>query len=406
MRNMPDAVRRLQALKAMGVRVAIDDFGTGYSSLAYLQQFPVDSIKIDRSFISSMTDSPEAGVLIRSLVQLGKALGLETLAEGIEARGQYAQLAREHCDSGQGFLFGRPLETGAVEHYLAARSAAERGAPPDGAGSEAAVAPEGRPRPRLGPTTSPSNYYVAMRRSSGSALQGPMGRLRSAVEVDVSDVVPLPGRHIVRGVVVAPSSPTPSGSPPLVWCCLPGGNCTSAYFDLHVEGDDTSYSMAAHLADAGGVVLALDHLGTGASSPVGDSFLVTPEVLASANHAAFTALIGRLQKGTLVSGLEPVVAPRAIGLGHSMGAMITIIGQARYGTYAAVANLGGGGAGLPEHLHDPRWVSWDLAQLRTSLVELARQQFGGTTAGTYRGRPGIFHAEDVPRRCWGRSARS
>jgi diguanylate cyclase (GGDEF)-like protein len=139
MRNMPDAIRRLQALKAMGVRVAIDDFGTGYSSLAYLQQFPVDSIKIDRSFISSMADSPEAGVLIRSLVQLGKALGLETLAEGIEARGQYAQLAREHCDSGQGYLFGRPLETGAVEPYLAARSAAEHGAPPDG--SEAVVTP-------------------------------------------------------------------------------------------------------------------------------------------------------------------------------------------------------------------------------------------------------------------------
>ena len=141
MRNMPDAVGRLRALQAMGVRVAIDDFGTGYSSLAYLQQFPVDTIKIDRSFISSMADSAEAGVLIRSLVQLGKTLGLETLAEGIEATGQYAQLAREHCDSGQGYLFGRPLESGAVEQFLAARSAAERGAPPDGAGSEAAVAP-------------------------------------------------------------------------------------------------------------------------------------------------------------------------------------------------------------------------------------------------------------------------
>jgi diguanylate cyclase (GGDEF)-like protein len=141
MRNMPGAVRRLLALKAMGVRVAIDDFGTGYSSLAYLQQFPVDTIKIDRSFISSMADSPEAGVLIRSLVQLGKTLGLETLAEGIEATGQYAQLAREHCDSGQGYLFGRPLETDAVEHFLAARSAAEHAAPPDGAGSEPAVAP-------------------------------------------------------------------------------------------------------------------------------------------------------------------------------------------------------------------------------------------------------------------------
>jgi diguanylate cyclase (GGDEF)-like protein len=128
MRNMPHVVRRLLALKAMGVRVAIDDFGTGYSSLAYLQQFPVDTIKIDRSFISSMADSPEAAVLIRSLVQLGKTLGLETLAEGIEATGQYAQLAREHCDSGQGYLFGRPLETAAVEPFLAARAAVE-GAP-------------------------------------------------------------------------------------------------------------------------------------------------------------------------------------------------------------------------------------------------------------------------------------
>jgi diguanylate cyclase (GGDEF)-like protein len=134
MRNMPHAVRRLLALKAMGIRVAIDDFGTGYSSLAYLQQFPVDTIKIDRSFISSMTDSPEAGVLIRSLVQLGKTLGLETLAEGIEATGQYAQLAREHCDSGQGYFFGRPLETAAVEPFLAARSAVE--VPREGAGPE------------------------------------------------------------------------------------------------------------------------------------------------------------------------------------------------------------------------------------------------------------------------------
>jgi diguanylate cyclase (GGDEF)-like protein len=134
MRNMPDAVRRLLALKEMGVRVAIDDFGTGYSSLAYLQQFPVDTIKIDRSFISSMADSAEAGVLMRSLVQLGKTLGLETLAEGIEATGQYAQLAREHCDSGQGFLFGRPLETAAVEHFLAGRPVLD--VPRDGADPE------------------------------------------------------------------------------------------------------------------------------------------------------------------------------------------------------------------------------------------------------------------------------
>jgi pimeloyl-ACP methyl ester carboxylesterase len=223
-----------------------------------------------------------------------------------------------------------------------------------------------------------------------------MGRLRSTVEVDVSDVVPIPGRHVLRGVVVAPTHPGPAGSPTLVWCCLPGGNCTSGYFDLHVDGDDTSYSMAAHLGDAGGVVIALDHLATGASSPVDDSFSVTPEILAATNHATFTALLGRLREGTLVAGLEPIATPLPIGLGHSMGAMITIMAQARYGTYAAVANLGGGGGGLPQYLHDPDWVTWDRARLRASLVELARQQFGGTTTAADRGRPGIFHADDVP----------
>jgi EAL domain-containing protein (putative c-di-GMP-specific phosphodiesterase class I) len=120
MRNVSTVVSRLAALKATGVRIAIDDFGTGYSSLAYLQKLPVDILKIDRSFISTMADSPESGALIRTLVQLGKMLGLETLAEGIEETAQYAQLAREQCDRGQGFLYARPLEPDAVEAFLAA----------------------------------------------------------------------------------------------------------------------------------------------------------------------------------------------------------------------------------------------------------------------------------------------
>jgi EAL domain-containing protein (putative c-di-GMP-specific phosphodiesterase class I) len=124
MKDVAAVVPRLAALKATGVRIAIDDFGTGYSSLAYLQQFPVDTLKIDRSFISAMAKSPESGALIRTLVQLGKTLGLETLAEGIEECEQYSQLEREHCDSGQGYLYARPLEVEAVETFLAARSVA------------------------------------------------------------------------------------------------------------------------------------------------------------------------------------------------------------------------------------------------------------------------------------------
>ena len=110
MSDAKGALVQLNALKSLGVRIAIDDFGTGYSSLSYLQQFPVDSLKIDRSFISGMGKSSEGDTLIHTLIQLGKALNLETLAEGIEEDDQLVQLRGEKCDVGQGYLFARPVE--------------------------------------------------------------------------------------------------------------------------------------------------------------------------------------------------------------------------------------------------------------------------------------------------------
>ena len=101
------------------IGIAIDDFGTGYSSLAYLRQFPVDILKIDRSFITPITDSVQSKALLHTLVQLGKQLGLKTLAEGIEEHEQFCQLQDEECDSGQGFIFARPLGAGDVEGFLA-----------------------------------------------------------------------------------------------------------------------------------------------------------------------------------------------------------------------------------------------------------------------------------------------
>jgi diguanylate cyclase (GGDEF)-like protein len=118
MRDAKGALDQLNALKQLGVRIAIDDFGTGYSSLAYLQQFPVDSLKIDRSFISAMGKSPEGDTLIHTLIQLGKALNLETLAEGIEEDGQLDQLRGEQCDVGQGYLFARPLGPDEIEKFF------------------------------------------------------------------------------------------------------------------------------------------------------------------------------------------------------------------------------------------------------------------------------------------------
>ena len=118
MRNVEETARRLTQAKQLGVRIAIDDFGTGYSSLAHLQRFPVDTLKIDRSFISGLTDNHESETLLRTLVQLGKSLSIETLAEGIEQPGELTLLQGEQCDSGQGFLYARPLDAAATEAFL------------------------------------------------------------------------------------------------------------------------------------------------------------------------------------------------------------------------------------------------------------------------------------------------
>jgi len=118
MRDTEQTIRRLSAIKALGVRIAIDDFGTGYSSLTHVQKFPVDSLKIDRSFIAGLEGSREGEALIHTLVQLGKALSIETVAEGIEMQRELSLLQGERCDSGQGFLFAKPLDLAATEAFL------------------------------------------------------------------------------------------------------------------------------------------------------------------------------------------------------------------------------------------------------------------------------------------------
>lgn len=118
MRDADAGSMHLRALKGLGVRLAIDDFGNGYSSLGYLQRFPVDAVKIDRSFISGTAGDAERSALIHTLVQLGKSLGIETLAEGIEDSEQLRSVQREACDSGQGFLLAPPLAAEDVSRLL------------------------------------------------------------------------------------------------------------------------------------------------------------------------------------------------------------------------------------------------------------------------------------------------
>jgi diguanylate cyclase (GGDEF)-like protein len=109
MTNVEETARRLEELKALGVRIAVDDFGTGYSSLGHLRQFPVDVLKIDRSFVSQLAEGGEGEILLHTLVQLGKALEIETTAEGIERPQDLSLIREKDCDNGQGFLFTRPL---------------------------------------------------------------------------------------------------------------------------------------------------------------------------------------------------------------------------------------------------------------------------------------------------------
>jgi diguanylate cyclase (GGDEF)-like protein len=126
MRNVEQTATRLAAIKALGVRVAVDDFGTGYSSLAHLQRFPVDALKIDRSFISGLKHNKEGETLLHTLVQLGKALSIETFAEGIEQEQELTLLKGEECDSGQGFLFARPLDAASTEAFFREKATARK----------------------------------------------------------------------------------------------------------------------------------------------------------------------------------------------------------------------------------------------------------------------------------------
>ncbi|MDB6108027.1 MAG: putative signaling protein [Gammaproteobacteria bacterium] len=107
MYNTDANLERLQQLKALGVRLAIDDFGTGYSSLSYLHRFPIDILKIDRSFVSRLTNSENGPELARAVITLGETLGLDTVAEGIELEPQVSSLLELGCVAGQGFLFAK-----------------------------------------------------------------------------------------------------------------------------------------------------------------------------------------------------------------------------------------------------------------------------------------------------------
>lgn len=112
------AIARLDELKQLGIRLAIDDFGTGYSSLNYLRRFPVDILKIDKSFIDGVSRQGKEQELAQSIIELGQTLRLEIVAEGVENAEQLGWLRSRHCNLGQGFLFSEPVGADALSHFL------------------------------------------------------------------------------------------------------------------------------------------------------------------------------------------------------------------------------------------------------------------------------------------------
>ena len=117
--NPDEMVKRIKDLHALGVRVALDDFGSGYSNLGYLQRFPLDKLKIDKSFVAALGRSSNGGVIIQAIVALGRALGLSVLVEGVETEHQRVLLRLAGCDEMQGFLFAKPAPAKAIDKLLA-----------------------------------------------------------------------------------------------------------------------------------------------------------------------------------------------------------------------------------------------------------------------------------------------
>jgi EAL domain-containing protein (putative c-di-GMP-specific phosphodiesterase class I) len=118
-RDLDQIAAKMGTLKARGIGFSLDDFGTGFSSLSYLRRLPLDQLKIDQSFVGNMLESPSDAAIARTVVDLGRSLGLQVIAEGVETDLQRQALLEFGCETYQGYLFGRPMPTAQFDAFVA-----------------------------------------------------------------------------------------------------------------------------------------------------------------------------------------------------------------------------------------------------------------------------------------------
>ncbi|MGA0200261.1 MAG: EAL domain-containing protein, partial [Prochlorotrichaceae cyanobacterium] len=118
MQNVEETIDILLRLKELGFKISIDDFGTGYSSLSYLCHFPIDTLKVDRTFVARIQDSPADYAIVQTIVTLSHSLGMKVVAEGIETETQWQILRDLGCEYGQGYLFAKPMTAEAATAIL------------------------------------------------------------------------------------------------------------------------------------------------------------------------------------------------------------------------------------------------------------------------------------------------
>jgi pimeloyl-ACP methyl ester carboxylesterase len=193
------------------------------------------------------------------------------------------------------------------------------------------------------------------------------------LELDAGLSLPGEGALRIAADVQAPAA-SKLGDAPVLLFCLAGGAMNRRYFDLQADGD-TSFSFARQMAARGYVVVSVDHIGVGESSRPADGYALTPDLVAQANANAYRQIVDGLRGGSLLPGL-PALTLRSVGVGHSMGAMMTVLQQAAFEQHAAVALLGFSTRGMPDFVPpEVKALAQDTAAIRARLVEFARKTF-------------------------------